>query len=57
VPVAQEAAGIYRELAATDPGRYRADLALALGVLALSLDGLGLTAEADAARRDADLDQ
>jgi hypothetical protein len=48
---------IRRELAAAYPDRYRPDLATSLRVLALALDGLGRTAEAETARRDADLDR
>jgi hypothetical protein len=57
LPPAQEAVEIRRELAATDPDQYRSDLARSLRVLALALNGLGRTTEAEAARRDAGLDQ
>jgi hypothetical protein len=57
LPPAQEAVEIRRELATADPDQYRAALAGSLRVLALALSGLDRTAEAEAARRDADLDQ
>jgi hypothetical protein len=57
LPPAQEAVEIRRELAAGYPDRYRLELASSLQILALALDGLGRTEEAEAARRDADLEQ
>jgi hypothetical protein len=53
----QEAVENHRKLAAASPGRYRADLALSLQVLAITLDAVDRPIEAEAARRDADLDQ
>ena len=46
LPVAQEAAAMYRELAAADPDRYRADLIRSLDNLGLDLMHLGRPAEA-----------
>ena len=51
----QEAVEIRRELAAAYPDRYRPDLAASLRVLANALDSLGSTAEAEAARHEANL--
>ena len=51
----QEAMVIRRELAA-DPDRYRADLPRSLRGLALALEDLGRTAEAEAVRQQADLE-
>jgi hypothetical protein len=53
--VTQEAVEIRRELAAAYPDRYRPDLARSLRVLANALDSLGSTAEAEAARHEANL--
>jgi Tetratricopeptide repeat len=50
---AQEAVALYRELAASDPGRYRAALAAAVANLGVRLHRLGLPAEAAAMAREA----
>jgi hypothetical protein len=57
LPPAQDAVEIRRELAAAYPDRYRPDVARSLRVLANALDSLGRTAEAEAARHEADLGQ
>jgi tetratricopeptide (TPR) repeat protein len=49
----QEAVAVYRELADTNPGKYRADLATALTNLGLRLSGLGRTEEALEAGQEA----
>jgi hypothetical protein len=51
--VTEEAVAIRRELAAANPDRYRPDLARSLRVLSQALEKLGRTAEASAARREA----
>jgi len=53
LPAEQEAVAIRRELAGAYPDRYRPDLARSLRVLAVVLDQLERTAEADAARAEA----
>ena len=51
---AEEAVAMFRELAATDPDRYRPDLANSLRLLADVLEALGQEAEAEAVRREAE---
>ena len=54
LPVTEEAVAIRRELAAASPARYRPDLARSTRLLASTLESLGRTAEAEAARRTLD---
>ncbi len=55
LPATQEAVSTRRELAAAYPDRYRPDLATALRVLALALNGLGRAPEAEVALRESEL--
>lgn len=50
----QEAAAMYRELAAVMPDRYRPELAITLSNLGHILSVLGRNSEAEAARREAE---